>query len=948
MTPTLRAAQAESADGGLVLTLIHAGHTAVLWLADVAVWIGANLPWMLAAASPLALTAVLVHRRLTARALAERTRYVLTPSPDFDPQDEHLVRYAMQIVRAANSGPWWAPRAGRSARIRFRADGSVPLEMSVEASTSARHLLRTSQYPGVTITEAPVLDDEERAHTVRAEFHLAGAETGQLRKVPMIPDPLQGIVDAVADISTDHCDMAELCLDVQRIPRWQLLLTRWRVMQDARERQRTWAKKEGRRAAQDAAEVEDSWQNQLARLLDPEQQAPRRLAAAPARVKPMETEKVLGRLAATDRQLLRVQLLARCVSEQEGRAEQTMARLSAALDVFGGGNTWVEDAQSLGKWRFTANTRGRRRHFDRRWNTGRLAARKPSRVAVGELHGLLKPVTVHCTLPVMASQLPTYQLGAPLVPQGIHHTPDGRSRIVSVPAAEFFFSLKVGRSRYGKTETAEAQALALALAGFGVGFVDPHGDSWNHVAPYLAHELLADRVCRVDLTGRSSLVPTWNPLGMERGQEAHEVVTAVVDSLSSAMNWENSSAPRGLTILVKAVEALVGFNRHAVRMQAPGAQATLFQIPALLEDEIFRTRILEYVPTAQRQWWLTTFTRIDPAAHAVIINPLTRLATNPVALAFLGSATSGFDARAAMDNSQLVWICPAGTGPTDSLLTALLINDLFRAGRSREDLPVDQRPEWHLFVDELISFDKATGGVIASFTEQLAKFGLRVHMMTQLLQRVSQSTRDSVLQNASALSSTAGSTQAVRLVAAEWHDRVDTSRIATLPKFWYYASMTAGGVQHGPMLLQGMQVDEVFAAMVRGGNAGSLPALERSAAAAVGSAHRDRLVREAGYRQDVVAYFAREKKLPVGQTLQSIINGGAVNLTKPGGLPPTPGTGGAPVQGVVTTPVVPAPAPTGVGPAVGAAPAGGGAGTAGTSGPGDGGGGLTVIADQGP
>ncbi|WP_052390972.1 hypothetical protein [Streptomyces sp. NRRL B-24484] len=930
-------AQTAASDGGLLPVAIHVGHLTVLWLVDAAAWTGAHLPWLLAAAAPLALAAVILHRRLTARALADRTRYILTPSPDFDPQDEHLVRYAMLIVRAANSGPWWAPRAGRSARIRFRADGSVPLEMSVEASSSARHLLRTSQYPGVTITEAPVLEDEERTHTVRAEFHLAGAETGQLRKVPMIPDPLQGIVDAVADIDTAHSDLAELCLDLRRIPRWQLLFKRWQVMQDARERQRTWAKKEGRRAAQDAAEIEDSWQHQLTRLLDPEQQAPRRMAAAPARVKPLETEKVLGRLAATDRQLLRVQLLARCSSEKEGRAEQAMARMAAALDVFGGGNTWVEDAQSLGKWRFTANTRGRRQHFDRRWETGRVAARKPSQVAVGELHGFLKPVTMHCALPVMASQLPTYRLGAPLVPQGIHSTPDGRRRILSVPAEEFFFSLKVGRSRYGKTETAEVQALALALAGFGVGFIDPHGDSWNHVAPYLAHDDLASRVCRVDLTGRSSQVPTWNPLGMERGQEAHEVVTAVVDSLSSAMNWENSSTPRGLTILVKAVEALVAYNRHAVQMKAKDAQATIFQIPALLEDELFRTRILAYVPAAQRQWWITTFTRIDPAAHAVIINPITRLATSPIALAFLGSATSGFDARAAMDNSQLVWICPAGTGPTDALLTALLVNDLFRAGRSREDLPVGQRPEWHLFVDELISFDKATGGVIASFTEQLAKFGLRVHMMTQLLQRVSQSTRDSVLQNASALSSTAGSTQAVRLVAAEWHDRVDTARIATLPKYSYYASMTAGGAQYGPMLLQGMQVEQVFAELVRGGNAGNVAALHKSAATAVGSGHRDRLVREAGYRQAVVSYFAKEKKLPVGKDLKAITDGvSAVNLLKPENPTAPAALAESKAPAISTGPV--RATPSSVQAAGLAADA--------ESGPGDGGG-LTRIADQG-
>ncbi|MEV7775409.1 ATP/GTP-binding protein [Kitasatospora sp. NPDC086791] len=881
-------------DDGALPAVVHAVHEAVLWLGDAADWTGAHLPLLLAVAAPFAIAAGILHWRLTRKALASRTRYTLTPSPDFEPGEEHLWRYAAVILRAANAGPWWAPRAGRSARIRFRADGSVPLEMSVEASSAAKHLLRTSQYPGVTITKAEPVKDKERTHVVRAEFVLAGSDTKQLRNVPMIPDPLQGIVDAVADISTAAGDLAELCLDVQRLPRWQLLMKRWQVTQEAREQQRARAKKEARQAAADAAELEDSWQHQLALLLEPGA-APRRLPALPPRTKPLETEKVLGRLASRDRALLRVQLMVRCASDEEGRAEQRMARLAAALDVFGGGNTWVEDARSFMKWRWTAGSWHRRRGFDERWASARVAPRKQSIVHVGELHGLLKPVTMHCALPVIASELETYEPGKDLVPQGIHRMPDGTRRNVGVPVKDYFFSLRVGKSRYGKTEMAEVQALALAMAGYGVGFIDPHGDSWGHVAPYLAHESLRDRVWRVDLTGRSALVPTWNPLGMERGQQPHEVVTAVVDGLAVAMNWDNANAPRGLTILMKAAEALVAYNRYAVRQQAPEAQATVFQIPALLENEAFRTRVLACLPGGQRQWWLTTFKTIDPSAFAVIINPLTRLASDPVALAFLGSPTSGYDARAAMDESKLLWICPAGAGPTAALLTSLLVNDLFRAARSREDLPLHERALFHLFVDELISFDKATGGILAAFTEQLGKFGLRAHMMTQLLERVSQNTRQSILQNASALSSTAGSTSAVRLVAAEWHDKVDPSRIATLPKYSYYASMTVDGRTVGPILLQGMQVDVVFKDLR---TPKEIDTLYAAAGRAVGSGHRDRLGREAGYRQGIVAYFARHGKMPTGEELKRIIAAAEAMTTPATGstkqpVKPAPATAGA-------------------------------------------------------
>ncbi len=862
------ARQVPADGGGFAVALFHAGTEALSWLADAAAWTGAHLVWLLAGALPLAVIWAIVHRRLTAKALADRTRYILTPSADFEPAEEHLWRYAATILRTAKSGPWWAPRAGRGARIRFRADGSTPLEMSVEGPSSAKHLLKTSQYPGVSIAKAPALKDRPRTHTVRAEFVLRGHASKALRNVPMNPDPLQGIVDAVADISTEAGDLAELCLDVQAVPRWKLRLKRWQVFHEAREKRRAWAKREARQAAADAAELADSWQQQLSQLLEPGPSLPRRPAAAPVRGKPVDRAEALGRLAMTDRALLRVQLLVRCSSDLEGRAEERMARLAAALDVFGGGNVWSEDARGFAKWRITANSRYRWKAFDERWRTAKVEPRKQNWVHVGELHGLIKPVTVHCSLPVIASELPTYEeIGQMLVPHGIHTGPDGRRRIVATPEEEFFFSVAVGRSRYGKTEQAEVRALAVATAGRGVAFVDPHGGSWGHVAPYLAHESLRNRVWRVDLTGRTGRVPTWNPMSMERGQEAHDVSRAVSDSLASAMKWDDGSAPRGLTILMKAVEALVAFNAQAVRQQLPQAQATIFQIPPLLEDPDFRALILAGLPAAQRRWWQTTFKTLDPGAFAVIINPITRLAAQPVALAFLGSPVSGYDARTAMDKGKLVWICPAGVGPTDNLLNALIVNDLFRAGRSREDLPERARRPFHMFADELISLDKATGGVLASISEQLGKFGIRLHAMSQLLQRVSQNTRDALLQNASALSSTAGSASAIQLVAAEWHGKVDAAKIASLPKYHYYATMTSGGRIVGPMRLEGMQVEKVFRKLF---SPKDVPTLQRLAADAVGSKHRDLLVRQAGYQHGIVAHFGATGQMPTGADLKAI------------------------------------------------------------------------------
>ncbi|MFJ9530443.1 hypothetical protein [Streptomyces cyaneofuscatus] len=77
-------------------------------------------------------------------------------------------------------------------------------------------------------------------------------------------------------------------------------------------------------------------------------------------------------------------------------------------------------------------------------------------------------------------------------------------------------------------------------------------------------------------------------------------------------------------------------------------------------------------------------------------------------------------------------ICLAGTEPTDRLLVSLLVRDMLRAGLSRRDMPAADRVPFRLFLDELISLDGAASTAMAEITEQLRKFGVRMHDSTSV------------------------------------------------------------------------------------------------------------------------------------------------------------------------------------------------------------------------
>ncbi|MFC1405682.1 MULTISPECIES: hypothetical protein [Streptacidiphilus] len=777
-------------------------------------WLARNTVAVGLSGAVLAGSGIAVRERLAVKAFGERTRFTLTPSRRFDPSAEQIWRQAALLLRASNAGPWWAPMKARSVRLRLRADGSSPLEWSMEGAASAGLLLAGTPFAEATVAQVPQVRDKDRKHTVRTEFTVRGNPAAVLREVPLDPDPLQPIVDAVAALRADLGDLAEVVVDLQPVPRWRMRMRRWQLMARARERARAAARRESRTHAIDAADLEDSWFHQMGRLLDSGQGrgTSLRLPMA-ARPRPVSREQTLGRLD-SDHGVVRVQVLVRCCSETVGRAELQMQLLVAAMDVFAAGSSRLGvDAWRLGPWRVDANTSWRARSFDRRWSGGLVAPRGENWVGIGELAGLLKPPTVHCRVPVLASEVPSYELGsAELMPHGWHTAPDGTRRLIASPLSESLFGVAVGKANYGKTERSLVQAIAVAHGGHGVLFIDPHNDSWRAAEPYLAHDSIRPRVWRLDLTNPhdAARVGGWNPLAVDKGQDPAQVAAAAVNAFASVMGWNDIAAPRALTILTKCVQVLVAVNAAAVAAGLPQSQATVFQIPTLLQDPAFRQAAVGRLSGKDARWWETTFTTYGEDAFAVVLNPLERLAADRVAHALLGTPTGGWNVRTAMDTRRVVWVSPAGTGPTDRLLVSLIMQDLHRAALSRRDLDAKRRQPFFVWLDELITLDGAASSTIAAIAEELRKFGIRMHAMTQLLQRVQQTTRDSLIQNASILSSTAGSAAAIKIITDEWHGAVDPALVAELPRFNHFLSLTVDGERVGPLRIEGPQVKQVF------------------------------------------------------------------------------------------------------------------------------------------
>ncbi|MFF8638970.1 ATP/GTP-binding protein [Streptomyces pilosus] len=827
-------------------------------LAHIAEWLITS--WWVPGAIALFGWAVseMVLRRLAKKASAQRMALELVPARHFDPSLEKIIRRGIQLARASTSMPWWAPRRSKTVQIRLRADGTTPLRYRIEGPAGAQRLLSITPFgPDVTVQKAPPLTDEPRKHAVRAEFMLRGKPTAPLREVPLEPDPLQPLVDAVSDLRAELGDLAEVRLDIQRAPKWVLRARRVQLMAQARRVERREAQRAARWVRQDASGIEDSLTWQLQQLVTGKQGGAvsgRRLVMPPV-PRRVEATEALGKLA-EDNHLVQVQLLVMCASNTQGRAHARLAQLQAAFDVFGGGARWAMRGWRLGPWRFGADRWPSRRGFERRWTLGHCQPPRANWVRLEELTGLLKPPTVHCRLPLLASELPTFQHGNPeLLLQGLYRAPDGRRRLVATYARETLFEVGVGKAGGGKTERALTQAIGWAHAGGGLMFLDPHRDSWPRALPFLAHDYLAERIALIDLNavGPAPQVSSWNPIGMHQGQVAHEVVEAVTDAYASALGWDDASAPRALTILTAAVTILVTVNEAACRAGRPEDQATVFHIRALLTDAAFRKAALAAVEGRLDEetcsWWQVVFPTLPPDAFAVVLNPIARLAANPVSRAFLGQPAGVYNIRAAMDSQMIVWVCPGGNGPTDRLITALLARDFLRAARSRRDTSEAQRVPFRAYFDELITLTGSAPETIAEMFEDFRKYRVHIHGMTQLLARLPLAVRLSLVQNASTLATTAGSQSAVAPITAEWGDQPGPDIVAALDRFEHYMSLTVRGRRIGPVRITGPLLDDVFTDHAR---PQQVAALERSARTMAGATPLGQLTARATSHQNRV------------------------------------------------------------------------------------------------
>ncbi len=242
-----------------------------------------------------------------------------------------------------------------------------------------------------------------------------------------------------------------------------------------------------------------------------------------------------------------------------------------------------------------------------------------------------------------------------------------------------------------------------------------------------------------------------------------------------------------------------------------GLQPTIFQMPTLLGNPDWLAAALPYLSPARRQFFAERFPRLSEEAITPVTNLIDRLRSSTQLAALLGSQTSTYDIRRAMDERKIVLACPGAGGAKDKLVACLLVFDMLHAAKGRANVPPEQRPPFHLLLDEVQTYDGAAGGNLAALLEQTAKYGVRATLLNQNPKRLTKQTLNALTTNRSHLITTALDAHAAGLIAREWGADPPASAITSLPRWQFIAQVTHKGALTTPFMFSGESIEDAYA-----------------------------------------------------------------------------------------------------------------------------------------
>jgi len=346
----------------------------------------------------------------------------------------------------------------------------------------------------------------------------------------------------------------------------------------------------------------------------------------------------------------------------------------------------------------------------------------------------------------------------------------------------------IGKTGMGKTTVLENMILNDIYAGYGVGYIDPHGDTAEKLLNYIPAHRINDVV--YFNPGDLDFPIGFNILETIRPEQKHLVASGLMGVFKKI--WPDVWSARMEYILNNTILALLDFPN-----------STLLGINRLLADEEFRNRVVGNLKDpVVKAFWMNEFAgyndRYKQEAVAPIQNKIGQFLSASVIRNIVSQVKSSIDVREIMDNNKIfiMNLSKGRIGEDNSrLLGGMLVTKLQLSAMERVDTPEDKRKDFFLYVDEFQNFATES---FAGILSEARKYRLALIMAHQYMEQLDEEVLAAVIGNVGTIMAfRVGSTDA-EILAKEFEPVFTETDVVNLAKFQIFLKLMIDGIASQP------------------------------------------------------------------------------------------------------------------------------------------------------
>lgn len=299
----------------------------------------------------------------------------------------------------------------------------------------------------------------------------------------------------------------------------------------------------------------------------------------------------------------------------------------------------------------------------------------------------------------------------------------------------------VGKTGTGKSEFLKEMILQDIINGKGVCAIDPHGEFIEDVLQLMPPERAEDVIY-------FNPSDTDRPMGMNMmeaftEEEQHFVASSVIGLMYKLYD------PHKTGIIGPRFEHAIR-NAMLTIMSKPGG--TFIEMVRLLTDAKFVEEMLPFVkdPIVRRYWTDQIAQTSDFHKSEVldyIVSKFGRFITNKTMRNIIGQSESAFNVRQIMDEQKilLVNLSKGKLGEEDAkFLGLILVPKVLTAAMGRQNIAMDKRTDFYLYVDEFQNYATEDFAVILS---EARKYRLNLIVANQFVAQIEEDVKNAVFGN---------------------------------------------------------------------------------------------------------------------------------------------------------------------------------------------------------